>query len=199
MQAMNDRPAETEFLRRIRILLGTPRVIRVRRRTRGGGSRGTWLNTVLARSVVTSMAEKSDPPTEERSHQANQEVSDEAAADRNVADEPSQGDRVSKAKSGGSDDGDDDRGDRSKPVGLKSITSLERLRDRVETAAHELKRLREENKALSERVKELEARPEVEPQGTFLSLDHDPEMLRRKVSGFIDAIDRYLESERSRS
>lgn len=84
-------------------------------------------------------------------------------------------------------------------VGLKSTGSLERLRDRVETAAHELKRLREENQALSERINELEARPNVDPQGTFLSLDHDPELLRRKISGFIEAIDRYLENERKRS
>ena len=77
--------------------------------------------------------------------------------------------------------------------------SLERLRDRVENVAHELKRLREENQALSERIRELESRPGVDAQGTFLSLDHDPEQLRRKISGFIEAIDRYLERERKRS
>jgi len=84
-------------------------------------------------------------------------------------------------------------------ISLKSLTSLERLRDRVETAAHELKRLREENEALSERIRELESRPHVDPQGTFLSLDHDPELLRRKISGFIETIDRYLEKERKSS
>ena len=45
----------------------------------------------------------------------------------------------------------------------------------------------------------LKSHPEVEAQGTFLSLEHDPELLRRKISGFIEAIDRYLENERKRS
>ncbi len=84
-------------------------------------------------------------------------------------------------------------------VSLKGLGSLERLRDRVETAAHELKRLREENQALAERVRELESHPEAEVQGTFLSLEHDPELLSRKITGFIEAIDRYLENERKRS
>ena len=80
-------------------------------------------------------------------------------------------------------------------TGLGSMASLERLRDRVEVAAREMKRLREENRALADRVKELESRPAVEPHGTFLSLDHDPELLKRKISGFIEAIDEYLEKE----
>lgn len=84
-------------------------------------------------------------------------------------------------------------------VVLKSLNSLERLRDRVETAAHELKRLRDENQALSERIKELESRPHVDKHGTYLSLDHDPEILRRKISGFIESIDQYLEKERKSS
>lgn len=84
-------------------------------------------------------------------------------------------------------------------VRLRSSGSLERLRDRVENVAHELKHLREENQALSERIKELESRPNVAPQGTFLSLEHDPDLLRRKINGFIEAIDRYLENERKRS
>ncbi len=88
---------------------------------------------------------------------------------------------------------------KSQGVSLKSAQSLERLRDRIETAAHELKRLRDENQALSERIKELETRPSVVPHGTFLSLDHDPELLRRKISGFIEVIDRYLERERRSS
>lgn len=93
----------------------------------------------------------------------------------------------------------DDSSPRTPNVSLKSAQSLERLRDRIETAAHELKRLRDENQALSERIKELEARPNVAPEGTFLSLEHDPELLRRKISGFIEVIDRYLERERGSS
>lgn len=81
---------------------------------------------------------------------------------------------------------------------LQSLASLERLRDRVEVAAREMKRLRDENGALADRIKELESRPAVDPRGTVLSLDHDPEVLKRKISGFIEAIDRYLENERKR-
>lgn len=84
-------------------------------------------------------------------------------------------------------------------ISLKSIGSLERLRDRVENAAHELKRLREENQALLERIKELETRPNLDPHASLLSIENDPELLRRKINGFIEAIDRYLENERKRS
>ena len=80
-------------------------------------------------------------------------------------------------------------------TGLRRVASLERLRDRVEVTSREMKRLRRENQELAERVKELESRPAVEPHGTFLSLDHDPELLKRKISGFIEAIDDYLEKE----
>ena len=78
---------------------------------------------------------------------------------------------------------------------LQGIASLERLRDRVEVAAREMRRLRDENGALAERIQELESRPAVDPHGTFLSLDHDPDVLKRKISGYIDAIDRYMEKE----
>lgn len=81
---------------------------------------------------------------------------------------------------------------------LQSIASLEKLRDRVEVAAREMKRLRDENGALAERIQELESRPAVDPHGTVLSLDHDPDVLKRKISGFIDAIDQYLEKERQK-
>ena len=83
----------------------------------------------------------------------------------------------------------------AEPVRLKSPASLERLRDRVEVAAHEITRLREENQALAARIKEIEARPVVDAQGAFVSLDNDPEVLRRKINGFIQAIDRYLEKD----
>ncbi|MEX0599644.1 MAG: hypothetical protein WD021_00525 [Rhodothermales bacterium] len=85
----------------------------------------------------------------------------------------------------------------SERVSLKGMASLERLRDRVEAAASEMERLREENETLLQRVKKLETRPDVDPRGTFLSLDHDPEELKRKIASFIDAIDSYLEKERS--
>ncbi|MEX0747181.1 MAG: hypothetical protein WD275_04210 [Rhodothermales bacterium] len=84
-------------------------------------------------------------------------------------------------------------------VQLRGIASLERLRDRVDVAAHELKRLREENEGLRGRVGELEARPNVSTRDSVPSIEHDPEVLRKKIGGFIEAIDRYLERERSRS
>jgi hypothetical protein len=77
--------------------------------------------------------------------------------------------------------------------------SLERLRDRIEVAAHELKRLREENDGLRQRIGELEARPDAGSKGTLPSIEHDPEVLRKKIGGFIEAIDRFLERERSKS
>lgn len=76
-------------------------------------------------------------------------------------------------------------------VSFSGIEVITRLRDRVETAAFELKRLREENTALAARLQALEA----QPAATALPLDQDPEVLRRKITGFIDAIDRYLEQE----
>ncbi len=81
------------------------------------------------------------------------------------------------------------------PVALKPPQSLERLRERVRTAARELDRLRKENDRLLEHIKELETRPPVDLEGTVLVLDEDPEALREKVEGFIQAIDRYLAPE----
>ncbi|MGI9175915.1 MAG: hypothetical protein ACR2GR_11415 [Rhodothermales bacterium] len=83
-------------------------------------------------------------------------------------------------------------GERARPTAAKSLSSLEKLRDRVEVAARELERLREENRALAGRLAELEANPLAGQESTFIPLDEDPELLRRKVSGFISAIDQYL-------
>lgn len=104
--------------------------------------------------------------------------------------EPPEMERLRSAEDESTDDADSDQ------AVLRGISSLERLRDRVETAAHEMKRLREENANLSERIKELERRPAVDPKGTFLSLEQDPEQLKRKINTFIEAIDSYLERER---
>lgn len=81
------------------------------------------------------------------------------------------------------------------PVRLKAPQSLERLRDRVQAAADELARLRRENAALAARIRDLETRPAADPDASLLILDEEPEALRRKVQGFIDAIDRYLGNE----
>lgn len=87
------------------------------------------------------------------------------------------------------------QGERKGPASVKGLGALEKLRDRVEVAARELKRLREENEALAERIAELEERPFADQEGAFVPLDEDPELLRRKISGFIEAIDRYLDQE----
>ena len=86
-------------------------------------------------------------------------------------------------------------GKRRGPVHLKGLRSLERLRDRVEMTARELERLRQENAALVERLRALEARTPDGPRGTTVAFDEPPEVLRRKVQTFIDAIDRYVEGE----
>lgn len=149
------------------------------------------------------MAEQSNPSASERerseaSEQAEVSSAAEAAGSPAASEEQDAPPRGRTAGAGVAESSASRRPPKEH-VRLKSMSSLERLRDRVENAAHELKRLREENHALSERIRELESRPAVNAQGTFLSLDHDPEQLRRKISGFIEAIDRYLERERKRS
>ena len=79
---------------------------------------------------------------------------------------------------------------------LKSVRSLSRLRDRVERAAHELHVLREENSLLQKRIVELESSSSgSKPAESQLFLfESDPESVKRKVEGFIRAIDRYLDN-----
>ena len=81
------------------------------------------------------------------------------------------------------------------PVHLKSSPSLERLRERVKQAVHELDRLHKENAALAERIRHLETRPDIDLDGTVLAFEADPDVLRKKVEGFIKTIDTYLAKE----
>ena len=78
---------------------------------------------------------------------------------------------------------------------LAQTTSLRQLRDRVETAAQELERLRRENEALTARIERLEQRPAIDAEAAFVAFDESPEAVRRKVERFIDAIDAYLAEE----
>lgn len=80
-------------------------------------------------------------------------------------------------------------------VQLNSSASLERLRNRIEDAAKELHRLREENAALVKRLSDLEANPMMDFEGTLIALDEDPDALRTKIEGYIAAIDSYLNEE----
>lgn len=79
--------------------------------------------------------------------------------------------------------------------GLKGTRSLRRLRDRIERAAHELQVLREENAALNERILELEAMPPDTGESGIRFLETDPDALKRKVEGFIEVIDQYLDEK----
>lgn len=69
--------------------------------------------------------------------------------------------------------------------------ALAALRDRVETAAREIERLRTENAALAQRLVELENQPEA----TRLPVGDDPEALKVRIQGFIDTIDDLLRAE----
>ena len=81
-------------------------------------------------------------------------------------------------------------------VSLRGAQSLERLRERIEAAAQELERLRRDNRVLAQRIAELEARPDVAPDQSFLIFDEDQETMQRKVRSFIQAIDSHLAKER---
>ena len=77
----------------------------------------------------------------------------------------------------------------------EGLAALERLRKRVEAAAAEIERLRTENAALAERVRELAAHDVARGDGgagLSLTLEGDPSALRKKVEGFIEAIDQML-------
>ncbi len=82
-------------------------------------------------------------------------------------------------------------------TGLKGTRALRKLRDHVERAANELIRLREENDALQERIATLESTPASRggDDAGLLLLDTDPETLKRKVEGFIQSIDNYLDNK----
>ena len=69
--------------------------------------------------------------------------------------------------------------------------ALARLRDRVEEAASEIERLREENARLAARVERIGA------GGPGVSVDGDPAQIRASIQSFIDAIDRVLDTPES--
>lgn len=76
---------------------------------------------------------------------------------------------------------------------------VRRLRAQVQRAAAALEHLQAENERLRHRVEELEQRPALKPETTTLVLDDDPDVLRNRISSFIDAIDTYLENGTSAS
>jgi len=78
---------------------------------------------------------------------------------------------------------------------LRKIESLERLKDRVEAAAQEIIRLREENGRLASDISGLRNTVAEHRRRPSVVFDEDPKALRAKVKGFIEAIDQYLQTE----
>ena len=66
--------------------------------------------------------------------------------------------------------------------------ALGQLRDRVETAAREIERLRTENAALAQRLVELGNRPDA----VRALSGEDPAAIKARIQGFIDTIDELL-------
>ncbi len=69
--------------------------------------------------------------------------------------------------------------------------SLELLRERIEAAAREIHRLRQENAELADKIAALE-KTQGNDLRTILEVDAPPEQVREKILGFINAIDRYF-------
>lgn len=75
-----------------------------------------------------------------------------------------------------------------------AVPSMERLRDGVSRVVEELNRLRLANVELHERIKLLEETGGLSGRAVpLLGLEDDPEIVREKITRFIQAIDRYLE------
>ena len=70
--------------------------------------------------------------------------------------------------------------------------SLSHLRDRVESAAREIERLRSENAALAKRLIELQDARQAAPSFAF-GEGEDSDALRARVQGFIDLVDGILD------
>lgn len=79
-------------------------------------------------------------------------------------------------------------------LSMRSERALERLRDRIQLAARELRRLREENARLHRQVEELQTRGLGEVDGTPVVFTEDASALKSKVERFIESIDLVLAS-----
>ncbi|NBB99484.1 MAG: hypothetical protein GVY15_01310 [Bacteroidetes bacterium] len=82
----------------------------------------------------------------------------------------------------------------------KSRRALEQLRDRVADALDEIKRLRQENARLADRLRALQEAAGIDdPNRTVLSIDEHPEAARRKVEQFVRALDQYISQAEKQS
>ncbi len=78
------------------------------------------------------------------------------------------------------------------PTPPRDGSALLRLRERVESAAAEIERLRGENLRLAEQVAEIG-----DARGSGLQIgNQDPVALRASIQSFIDAVDAALEQDR---
>lgn len=75
---------------------------------------------------------------------------------------------------------------------FKGTRSLERLKDRIQLAVRELRRLRDENAALAQQVEALQQRASGSAEGTPVVFTEDPAQLRTRIDSFIETIDQYL-------
>ncbi len=77
-------------------------------------------------------------------------------------------------------------------IALRGAKSLRRLRDRVEAAVKEIKRLRQQNRKLAEQIAELEAASNIKPTKAVLTFDENERELLDRINKFIRTIDNYL-------
>ena len=73
--------------------------------------------------------------------------------------------------------------------------AIKHLHTQVARAVTAINALKAENERLRERVEQLEQRPAVADDETFLTLPADPEALRDTLDDFIRSIDAYLDGE----
>jgi len=73
--------------------------------------------------------------------------------------------------------------------------AIKHLHTQVARAVTAINALKAENERLRERVEQLEQRPAVADDETFLTLPADPEALRDTLDDFIRSIDAYLNDE----
>jgi hypothetical protein len=93
----------------------------------------------------------------------------------------------------GSNPGQPGKHPRSAEKRLTPPPSLQRLRDRIELAARELARLRQENLQLQRQLQEARSTEFDDLSGTPVVFTESPDALRSRVTNFIQTLDRYIE------
>lgn len=78
---------------------------------------------------------------------------------------------------------------------MKGTRSLESLRIRIELAAKELYRLREENLQLHRELEAMRNRGNSSAEGTSIVFSESAASLQSKLESYIRVVDRYIEQE----